>query len=68
MLFGLAILLICVLLCSTGAFLVANAICQRWWKERIPQSKLVGFTAVFVAVFVSLGILLSFAAPLVFGR
>jgi len=59
---------ICVLLCSAGAYFVANTICQGRWKEKIPQAKLIGFTAVFVSVFVALGFLILMASTVVFGR
>jgi len=65
---GLLILLVAVLLCSVGAYFAANAICQRRWKEKIPQSKLIGFTAIFVAVFVALGFAMLAASSVVFGR
>ncbi|HEV3272237.1 MAG TPA: hypothetical protein VGZ93_08670 [Candidatus Methylacidiphilales bacterium] len=57
-----------VLLCSVGAYSVANAICQRRWKEKIPQPKLVGFTTIFVIVFVTLAIFMAMALNMVFGR
>jgi len=61
-------LLVVVLLCSAGAYFIANTICQRRWKEKIPQSKLVGFTTIFVIVFVTLGISMAVASTVVFGR
>jgi len=61
-------LLIVVLLCSTGAYFIANTICQTRWKEKIPQSKLIGFTTIFVIVFVTLGIFMAVASMVVFGR
>ena len=65
---GLFIFLIFVLICSVGAYAIASTICQNRWKEKIPQSKLIGFTTVFVAVFIALSILLTFASEAVFGR
>jgi len=65
---GFILLVIFVLLCSLGAYFIANTICQRRWKEKIPQSKLIGFTTVFVITFVALGFLMSMAATLAFGR
>jgi tryptophan-rich sensory protein len=59
---------LCVLLCSAGAYFVANTICQRQWKEKIPQAKLIGFAAIFLLTFVALAILLVMASYLVFGR
>jgi tryptophan-rich sensory protein len=66
--FGLLILLPFVLVCSVGAYFTANTICQRRWKEKIPQGKLVGFTTVFVIVFVALAIFMAMASTVVFGR
>jgi hypothetical protein len=65
---GFILLVIFVLLCSAGAYFIANTICQRRWKEKIPQSKLIGFTAVFVINFVALGFLMAMASTLAFGR
>ena len=65
MLTGTLVTLIGFLLCIGGGYLTANAICQRAWKEKIPQSKLIGFTAIFVTVFV---VLLLIASNTVFGR
>ncbi len=65
---GFTLLVIFVLLCSGGAYFIANTICQRRWKEKIPQSKLIGFTSVFVVTFVALGFLMAMAATLAFGR
>jgi len=65
---GLIMLLVFVLLCSLGAYFVSNTICQRRWKEKIPQSKLIGFTSVFVITFVAIGFLLAMASTLTFGR
>ena len=61
-------LLILVLLCSVGAYFVASLICQRRWKEKIPQSKLIAFTAIFVITFVTLAVFMTLASTLVFGR
>jgi tryptophan-rich sensory protein len=61
-------LLVVVLLCSVGAYFIANSICQWRWKEKIPQSKLVGFATIFVITFVTLAILMTMASTLVFGR
>jgi tryptophan-rich sensory protein len=65
---GILMMVLCLLLCSAGAYFVANAICQRCWKEKIPQSKLIGFAAIFVFVFLTLAILMMMASELVFGR
>jgi len=50
-LLGPIISLAVLLLSSVCAFFIANALCQRYWKEKIPQSKLIGFTVVFVGCF-----------------
>jgi hypothetical protein len=68
MLPGIILFLFFVLLCSVGAYFIANTICQRRWKEKIPQSKLVGFTTIFVIVFVTLGFFMTVASTVVFGR
>jgi hypothetical protein len=65
---GFILFAIFVLLCSLGAYFIANTICQRRWKEKIPQSKLIGFTTVFVIIFVALGIFMAMASTLAFGR
>jgi hypothetical protein len=68
MLSGILIPVVCLLLCSAGAYFVANAICQRCWKEKIPQSKLIGFTAIFVFVFLTLTCFIIMASNVAFGR
>lgn len=68
MVIGIMVFLVFVLLCSTGAYFIANTICQNRWKEKVPQTKLVGFAAVFVVVFVMLAILMTMASTVVFGR
>jgi len=65
---GFILLVISVLLCSLGAYFIANTICQRRWKEKIPQPKLIGFTTVFVTTFVALIIFMAMASAMVFGR
>ena len=57
-----------VLLCGVGAYFTANAVCQRQWKERVPQPKLAAFAAVFLAVFVALAILMLAASSSAFRR
>ena len=56
------------LLSILAAYLITNAICQRCWKEKVPQSKLIGFTIVFVISFSFLAYLLTMATMLAFGR
>jgi len=68
MLASLLVLSLFVLLCSAGAYFIANSICQRRWKEKIPQSKLIGFTVLFVIIFITLALLMAEASLLVFGR
>jgi len=65
---GLIMFLVFVLLCSVGAYSIANTICQRRWKEKIPQPKLIGFSTIFVVVFITLAIFLGMATQIVFGR
>ena len=65
---SIVVLLFFVLLCSTGAYVIANTICQRRWKEKIPQSKLIGFTTIFVIIFVTLAVFMAIASNMVFGR
>jgi len=65
---GIITFWVAVLLTITGAYFIANAICQRAWKEKIPQSKLIGFTSAFVVSFSLLAFLMSFALMMAFGR
>ena len=59
---------ITMLLIVAGAYMIANSICQRRWKEKIPQSKLIGFTAIFVVCFTALSVLMAMASMMAFGR
>jgi len=68
MLLGTLIPLVFFLLCIFGSYFVANSICQRCWKEKIPQSKLVAFTAMFVGIFFAIASLMLWASSLVFTR
>ncbi len=60
--------LVGVLICSAGGYFIAYTICQNLWVEKVPQSKLVAFTSVFVVTFVTLGFFFVMASTLVFGR
>jgi len=42
---------IALLLAVVGAYAIAIDICQKSWKEKVPQSKLLGFTTVFAISF-----------------
>jgi hypothetical protein len=60
--------IIVMLLCIGTGYFVANAICQWQWKEKIPQSKLIAFTAIFVAVVLGISCLMIIAANTLFAR
>lgn len=66
--FPLILFWVGVLLCVSAAYFIANAICQRSWKEKVPQSKLIGFTSVFVVSFALLAFLTMMASMMAFGR
>jgi ABC-type iron transport system FetAB permease component len=69
MLIGITLVLIGFLLSIGASYLTANAICQRAWKEKIAQSKLIGFTAIFViTLFTLTALILVVAANIPFGR
>jgi tryptophan-rich sensory protein len=68
MIAAIILLLVVVLLCSAGAYFVANTICQLKWKEKVAQSKLLGFAAIYTMVFVILACLIAVASNFVFGR
>jgi uncharacterized membrane protein YidH (DUF202 family) len=65
---GILLFWIAVLLIIVGAYSIANSICQKRWKEKIPQSKLIGFTSVFVICFTALAFLMFMASMMAFGR